>query len=223
MRPLISSSVLLVCVSTAFAAAQTQPTSTNPSPTGNPHACGTEWYPQSALAAGEEGTTTLAFRIGVDGVPKNVSVAAGSTFGDLDDAAEKCVATWRYQPAMAEGKPVEVDWKASVEWKMPAPKVVTVTITPRRNTPANVPPPRQPIGSQVCMNPMKPPAPLGKTTTVMFWVRSSGNVEHLRVVRSSGDDKLDDLALSCASQWRYTPLEGGSVRHIDVMFVPIPW
>jgi TonB family protein len=215
---------ILLCISAAPAAAQAQiqaTASTAPTPTGNPHACGTEWYPSAALAAGEQGTTTLAFRIGVDGVPNNISIASSSRFADLDDAAEKCVAIWKYQPAAIDGKPVEVDWKATVEWTMPPPKTVTFSID--KHPPPNPPPPQQPIGSQVCMNPMKPPAPLGKVSRVWFWLLADGSIMHLKLFRSSGDDKLDDLAMECASLWRYTPLVGGSARHVSLMIVPIPW
>jgi len=193
-----------------------------PMPGDNPHACGTEWYPPAALAAGEEGKTTLSFRIGVDGIPKNVSVAASSGYADLDEAATKCVATWKYQPAMVASNPVEADWKSTVEWSMPPGKILDLQVS--RGGPIRVvPAAQQPIGNRVCQNPMKPPAPLGKISRVMFWVLPDGSITHRKLVVSSGDERLDDLALTCAAQWRYTPLNGGSSRHVMVAFVSVPW
>src|SRR5579862_1722516 len=174
----------------------------------------------SCCSCREQGKTTLSFRIGTDGIPKNVAVTAGSGYADLDDAATKCVATWRYQPAIADGNPVEVDWKATVEWSMPAGK--TVYVTASHGHMAAAAQHQDPVGSQVCHNPTRPAAPLGTTSTVMFWVLADGSITHLKLIRSSGNEKLDNFALECASQWRYTPWPG-SARHVSVMFVPIPW
>lgn len=219
--------ILFLSSSGAFAQPQNviqgSTSSSVPVPTGSQHSCGEQWYPPAALAAGEQGTTTLSFRVGANGVPKNILVATGSGFADLDDAAAKCVGTWRYHPAMAGGNPIEADWKASVQWSMPAGKTVYVTVSPGRKAPHVIAEHQQLIGSQVCPNTMKPPAPLGKVSEVMFWVLADGSISHLKLIGSSGDEKLNDMALTCASQWHYTPLTGGSARHVSVMFVAIPW
>ena len=217
--------ILVLMTSAALAdpqsAARAQ-TSAAPSPTGNSHTC-YEWYPPAALAAGEEGKTTLSFRIGTDGVPKNISVVSGSGFADLDEAAAKCAAAWKYRPATAGGLPVEADWKATVEWSKSPGKTVYLTLGRGHMAAEPATDHQQLIGSPVCPNPMRPAAPLGRISTVMFWVLPDGSITHLKLIRSSGDDKLDALALECAAQWRYTPLQDGSARHVRVMFVPIPW
>lgn len=198
------------------------PVSAAPVPTGIAHACGTEWYPAAALAAGEQGRTTLSFRIGADGIPKNISVASTSGFPDLDEAATKCVKTWKYQPATVAGIAVEADWKTSVEWSMPTDKPVNVVIT-RGGHPGIVPPDQQPIGSQICPNSMRPPAPLGKITKVMFRVLRDGSVTNVILFESSGDERLDEMALSCVKQRRYMPRTNGSNREFLVQVIPVPW
>ena len=198
---------------------------TPPAATGNPHACGTEWYPPAALAAGEEGKTTLSFRVGVDGSPKNISVAVSSGFQDLDQAAIQCAATWKYLPAVENGQPREVDWKAAVEWSMAAKPAETVVVTRGKvpPSPSDHVVAQQPLGSQVCKNPMAPPAPLGKITVVLFQIDADGGVRNIKLYKSSGDDKLDQLALTCVSLWRYTPLPDTTRRSFNITVAPIPW
>jgi TonB family protein len=197
---------------------------TPPAATGNPHACGAEWYPPAALAAGEEGKTILAFHIDIDGRTKNISVGSSSGFADLDQAAIKCAAEWRYIPAAENGNAHEVDRKAAVEWSMTAPvERIVVTRGKTPPSPSELSAGQQPIGSQVCKNPMAPPAPLGKITVVFFQIGADGSIEKLKLFRSSGDEKLDELALTCASQWKYTPLPDNARRTANVAIVPIPW
>jgi len=75
-------------------------------------------YPGSALTAGIEGKTTLAFTVTGQGTVSDVSVAKSSGNADLDNAAAACVAQWRYKPATQDAKPVAVPWQATVEWKL---------------------------------------------------------------------------------------------------------
>jgi TonB family protein len=103
---------------------QAQPASTITAPAGigTPHSCPSgEWYPPAAIAKHEQGTTLLAFRIGVDGIPKDVTVAQTSGFADLDQVSVACASQFKYRPAMQDGHPVEVPWKLSLVWDMPQP------------------------------------------------------------------------------------------------------
>jgi TonB family protein len=43
------------------------------------------------------------------------------------------------------------------------------------------------------------------TTTLGFRITSSGWVEHLKVLKSSGNYVLDKMALLCAMRWHYLP------------------
>lgn len=80
--------------------------------------CGARFYPPAAIAAHEEGTVILFFRIGADGSTKNIGVSSTSGFPDLDLAAVACAAEWKYRPAIRNGQPVEVDWKSKVHWML---------------------------------------------------------------------------------------------------------
>jgi TonB family protein len=85
--------------------------------TGHPHTC-LQNYPEAAVKAGIEGTTTLSFRVTAQGTVTQVNVAKSSGNADLDDAAVACASTWTYQPATNDGVPVEVRWQAVVAWKL---------------------------------------------------------------------------------------------------------
>jgi TonB family protein len=162
----------------------------------------------------------------VDGSTKAISVATSSGFAGLDEAATKCVATWKYQPAMQSGCALEVDRKATVEWSMAAAgKAETVIVTRGSKPPPQsaIAPTQQPIGSHVCKNPIAPPAPLGKMTVVSYYLHRDGSVDHVKLFRSSGDDKLDALALECASEWRFTPLPEDAPRVLIFSISKIPW
>ncbi|MGA7710664.1 MAG: energy transducer TonB [Rhizomicrobium sp.] len=91
----------------------------SPASIGPKHKCGEEWYPPISKRLGEQGTTVVAFHIGVDGIPKDITIAGSSGSERLDNAAISCVAAnWHYSPAIEEGHPVEVPWKAQVVWNL---------------------------------------------------------------------------------------------------------
>jgi periplasmic protein TonB len=91
----------------------------SPASVGRPHACGQDYYPAISVRLGEQGTTTLAFHIGVDGSVKDLAVAESSGSERLDEAAMKCASRWRYKPATGEGgQPIEVGWKSRVVWDL---------------------------------------------------------------------------------------------------------
>jgi protein TonB len=54
-----------------------------------------------------EGTVRLRLRIGVTGRPIEVSIGTSSGFAELDRAALKAVARWRFKPRLLDGNPVE--------------------------------------------------------------------------------------------------------------------
>jgi TonB family protein len=82
---------------------------------GRPHVCMYD-YPAAEAAAGIGGTTLVGFRIKTDGTTSEIQVLQSSGNDNLDNAAKTCVVSWRYKPAMQDGVPVEVPWKAQVRW-----------------------------------------------------------------------------------------------------------
>ena len=63
-------------------------------------------YPEYALEAHVEGRVLVKVLVGVDGLPKDVIAVSGSNF--LTGTAVEAVRRWRFRPALANGKPVEV-------------------------------------------------------------------------------------------------------------------
>lgn len=64
-------------------------------------------YPKKARKQHVEGTVRLHVIVAKDGSVGNLKIISGDPL--LVDAALKAVRQWRYQPALLDGKPVEVD------------------------------------------------------------------------------------------------------------------
>jgi TonB family protein len=67
------------------------------------------------------GPTRLSFRIEPDGSVAGVTVDQSSGSAWLDEQAATCAASWIYKPAIQNGKPVEVPWRAEVAWHSTSP------------------------------------------------------------------------------------------------------
>lgn len=93
-----------------------------------------------------------------------------------------------------------------------APSPITVTNKP--------PPPPPPVVHQAVSTPVsigRPHSCLDRypevsvrlneegTTTLSFKVMADGSVSNITVAKSSGSDRLDNAALSCAERWKYKP------------------
>lgn len=63
-------------------------------------------YPRTALRRRESGTVRVRVEVGADGTPTATSVVESSQSRDLDRAALEAVRRWRFQPAVAGGRPV---------------------------------------------------------------------------------------------------------------------
>jgi TonB family protein len=139
----------------------------------------------------EEGTTTLQFTVGVDGLTHDITVYASSGYADLDQAAATCASGWLYKPAMQNGKPVAVLWRANVVWKAPA----------------IIPPVGYDRSAHQCASASGLSGNQSEAleSSLSFWVDADGNVKALRVLQSSGDKEFDAALLKCVSSWTYTP------------------
>ena len=62
-------------------------------------------YPDSARAAGTQGTVQLQALVKTDGTVADVRVTV--SVPGLDEAAKACIRQWTFKPGMAGGKPVE--------------------------------------------------------------------------------------------------------------------
>jgi TonB family protein len=77
-------------------------------------------YTDAARKAGINGIVIVESIIGRDGVVKNVSVLKPLPFG-LDQAAVDAVKQWKFKPGMLEGKPVDVIFNLTVNFRVEKP------------------------------------------------------------------------------------------------------
>ena len=75
-------------------------------------------YPESAKAAGAQGTVVLHAVVGMDGKPLSLQVLNSQVNPDLARAAVEAVSQWRYQPTLLNGDPVEVDTTIQVKFTL---------------------------------------------------------------------------------------------------------
>ena len=66
-------------------------------------------YPPLAKAEGIEGVVVVRYGVSVDGRVINARVESAEPEGIFEDAALSAVRSWRYNPALRDGKPVAVD------------------------------------------------------------------------------------------------------------------
>lgn len=140
-------------------------------------------YPHSAVWQGAEGGVTVSFNIAADGAAKNVAIVKSSGDDDLDQATLTCVSNWRYKPATRDGVAVEVPWNAHVEWMMHGPTA-------------------SPCGSYAKVTPEMLDGISG-VTKVSLRIQQDGSISDTVIVRSSGNDMLDQAALLCIGRRRF--------------------
>lgn len=202
--------ILVVALMMApVALAQPAPPIASPPSVGKPHIC-LEYYPQDAVAAGAQGTTPLSYHITVEGTVADLAIAKSSGNESLDYAALVCASAWRYQPAMENGKPVEVPWKAEVRWLLHRPGEPRPSIFDA-------------VARACVRNSHVTPARLAALSgpTVLSVTIAKGEVTDAKLVRSSGDDALDADAVKCVRALR---IVGPEVRPEGAAhIVAIPW
>lgn len=75
-------------------------------------------YPESAKAAGIQGSVVLHAIVSKDGKPLALQVLNSQIDPDLARAAVEAVSQWRYQPTLLNGEPVEVDTVITVNFTL---------------------------------------------------------------------------------------------------------
>jgi len=73
-------------------------------------------YPEAAKQAGIEGAVRLRVVVGRDGAVQTLKVLSGDPA--LTDSAVEAVRRWRYQPALVDGKPVNVITMVTVDFRL---------------------------------------------------------------------------------------------------------
>ena len=74
-------------------------------------------YSEEARKAKYQGTCVLMLVVGPDGRPRDIHVASSLGLG-LDEKAIEAVKTWRFEPAMKDGKPVAVAINVQVDFRL---------------------------------------------------------------------------------------------------------
>jgi TonB family protein len=62
------------------------------------------------------GDTRVSFLIDTDGDVHDVHINQSSGVDWIDQEGALCAAKWRYKPATRNGKPVDAEWKANIDW-----------------------------------------------------------------------------------------------------------
>jgi TonB family protein len=74
-------------------------------------------FSEEARAAKYQGTCILKLIVGADGNPRNIRVINPIGMG-LDEKAVEAVRTWKFQPALKDGKPVAVEIAVEVDFHL---------------------------------------------------------------------------------------------------------
>src|SRR5882762_10041467 len=74
-------------------------------------------YSEEARKAKYQGTCVLWLVVGPDGKPRDIRVARSLGLG-LDEKAIEAVKTWKFEPAMKDGKPVAVQINVEVSFRL---------------------------------------------------------------------------------------------------------
>lgn len=75
-------------------------------------------YPGQAWRRRESGTVLVRVDVGPDGVPTSTSLVQSSRSRSLDKAALDAVRRWRFEPAMANGRPVVASVVVPIEFNL---------------------------------------------------------------------------------------------------------
>lgn len=87
-------------------------------PVANFNSCIKPMYPAADLAAGHQGTVTLAFLIGVDGLVKDARVDKSSGYPQLDSAAKDAIRKCSFDPAFNDKGFVRSWTKVQYVWTL---------------------------------------------------------------------------------------------------------
>ena len=163
---------------------------------------GTVAYPILANLNRIEGIVGIHFVIDETGKVTNATVSKSSRSLTLDAVVKSHgMLEWTFQPAMLNGKPVPSTFDQDIEFRLD-PNEQREFALKRLAAPIGMPDPPYPTEA-LAMH----PRPHGDCTIGVFWT-STGLVDIINLVKSSGSATLDHAALRFAYQnWRIDPKE----------------
>jgi TonB family protein len=167
-------------------------------------------YPQMSVMTKEQGTTILQVVIGSDGVPTDVTVNTSSGSIRLDQAAiDHVKANWRWNPPLANCKPIAVKTLISIHWNLQN----AASPLAQQNAPPTI----------VMDAQDWPPDALSRheqgTVVLTLYILANGQVAVARVIQTSGFPDLDAKSLEVvkARHWAPASLDGKPVNTALIM------
>lgn len=73
---------------------------------------------EEARHAGVSTTITVSLVVNENGVPEDIRVVRGAGFG-LDEMAVRAIESWRFEPAVREGKPFKTSSRVALHFNLP--------------------------------------------------------------------------------------------------------
>jgi len=83
----------------------------------DPKNCKVE-YPKASLMNEEQGTTSISFLVGADGVVVDAKLEKSSGFKGLDKAALKALSACKFKPGTKDGAPAQTWTKVDYAWRL---------------------------------------------------------------------------------------------------------
>lgn len=179
------------------------------------HTC--DNYPPAAIRDNAEGSTVVSLHVDARGNVSEVMVAESSGNKDLDDAATACVQAWHYDPSGLDQygttKKIRILWHLNDS----PPQLPLADLTKHEAPEPNhlsfdEPPEALPDGVEIAGDPHActrwyPSRAIREkkqgVTGLTYTITPEGTVKDIEVEQSSGDERLDQVSIICASFWRY--------------------
>ncbi len=158
-------------------------------------------YAEEARHARLQGTVALAIVVGADGKAHDLKVVRSLGLG-LDEEAIAAVSEWLFRPGVKEGKPVNVQAKIQVNFRLLETEPTGVTSLARADFHTPLGATRPFVDKSVF--PRHSAAAENATMTVTFDVDEKGNTGNIRVERAS-DDMWASEVTAALSKWRFIP------------------
>lgn len=165
-------------------------------------------YTEEARKASVQAIVVTSLVVRQDGSPTDVRVIRGAGFG-LDEKAVESIQTWRFKPAMKEGKPVAVFASVEVNFRLLLNDRENQLARLNFTLPQGASRPELKSGEI----PANPSAPGDQSLRIRLQVGADGKPQNLTVLDST-DAKWEQAALRKLNSWRFYPsmLQGSAVE-----------
>jgi len=156
-------------------------------------------YPALSFASGEAGVVLLRFLVDPDGKVMESAIARSSGYWRLDEAARTALALCKFEPAMLDGKPTSAWAAIEYVWAIRHPDEgggAEINTAPRLLI-NSCEKPQYPVEARTSSR--------SGSVQLKLVVNPTGKVVESKVVRSSGDERLDSAARSALEACKFEP------------------